>query len=606
MTCVDGLDDVDGLAELSARGRAVNQEGTPPATPDISLVITTYNRSHLVRLCLESLDRQTASPERYEVVVVDDGSTDDTLDVLGRLTPRHPLTVVSQQQSGASAGRNTGAARARGRLLLFVDDDELADPRLVAAHLAAHDDRTETVVLGAIERRVPENADRLARLGCEDADWQNEQLTLRPATFWDCYGGNFSCTREVFQAVGGYALDLRRESDTELGYRLHAAGHSFVFARDAVVSEYRTRRWRGIIVDARTRGEIGVELYRRHPEMLPQMPLGGSAELSTARARQAVASVLRALRVSPVLLGAIAFLLPARRLYGPWYALVIRHAYWSGVRAAASPQLWRQARSATLILGYHAFGAPGEKPSRYVVPGRRFERQLAWLKRRGYNVISLGEYLGYRASYRFPPPRTVVLTIDDGFLDNATIARPLLERFGFPATVFLVSSPSADHDWRADPALAKHPIMDRTKARELLGERFEIGSHTRTHPDLTAITADEARDEIAGSRQELERDLGAPVTAFAYPYGAASPEVRRLVEEAGYLAARGIQPGRNHPATPAFDLRWLEICGTYSLPRFAATLVMGELRGSGALGRLRTGPTRGPSVAGRDLRGTGS
>ena len=557
--------------------------------PELSVLVATYNRSALLAACLESLDRQTTDPERYEVVVVVDGSTDGTLEMLAAATTRYSLSVVAAPRAGASAARNTAADRARGVLLLFVDDDELADPGLVAAHLEAHRAHASTVVLGAIERRIPAGADRFARRECDDAAWQNEELARRPATFWDCYGGNFSCTREAFAAAGGYAVDVVHECDTELGYRLNAAGQAFVFAPDAIVSEYRDRRWRAIIEDTRRRGEVGVELYRRHPEMLPQMPLGGSGELATARWRQVLANALLALRVPPVLLGAIGFLLPSRGLQKPWYTLVRRHAYWSGVRAAASPELWRRARSATVILGYHAFGGSAEKPSRYVVPAARFERQLAWLKRRGFNVISLGEYVAYRASYRFPPPRTVVLTIDDGYLDTATLAGPLLERFGLPATLFVMSSPR-DHD--ADPVLAERAVMDGARARSLLGEAFEIGSHTRTHPKLTAIPPDQAHAEIAGSKQELERDLGAPVTLFAYPFGAENSDIRTLVEEAGYLAARGIQPGRNRPATPRFQLRWLEVCGTYSLLRFAATVRLGELRRPGVLGRLRRAARR--------------
>ena len=563
----------------------MNGQSEPRALPELSVVIATHNRSELLVHLLDSLDRQTAAPERFEVGVVVDGSTDDTLDALGRLSPRYSLVVVAQQQQGGTPARNAGGARARGRLLLFVDDDELADPGLVAGHLEAHRDRRATVVLGAIERRVPKDADRLARLGCEDAVWHNEELAHRPATFWDCYGGNCSFTREAFEAVGGYALDLRRETDTELGYRLHTAGHSFVFAPDAVVSEYRTRAWRGIIEDARIRGGIAVGFYERHPGMLPWMPLGGSDAISAGRMRQALGRILLALRVPPGLVAGVGFILPVRGLWKPWYALALRHAYWCGVRAAASPELWRQARSATLILGYHAFGARGEKPSRIVVPERRFKRQLAWLKRRGYNVISLGEYIEYRAGYRFPPPKSVVLTIDDGYLDNATIARPMLERFGLPATLFLISSPRHEEDPQADAALAGRPLIEPARARELLGERFEIGAHTRTHRDLTAITLDAAWEEIAGSRHDLERDVKAPVTAFAYPYGAANPEVRELVEKAGYLGARGTDPGRNRPATPSFDLRWLEICGTYSLPRFTATLILGDLRTAGMFSR---------------------
>ena len=246
------------------------------------------------------------------------------------------------------------------------------------------------------------------------------------------------------------------------------------------------------------------------------------------------------------------------------------------MRAAADRELWRRARSATLILGYHAFGADGEKAGRFVVPARRFARQLRWLKRR-YNVITLGEYVAYRSSNRLPPPRTLVITIDDGYLDTATVAGPLLEELGLRATVFLVSDPVAETAPDADPALDDRPQIASGGARALLSETFEIGSHTRTHPRLTALDPAEARSKIAGSKQQLESALGEPVTLLAYPFGDADAETRLLAEKAGYEAAEYHQ-GRNRPATPPFDLRWLEICGTYSFPRFVATLLLGDLR----------------------------
>ena len=83
---------------------------------------------------------------------------------------------------------------------------------------------------------------------------------------------------------------------------------------------------------------------------------------------------------------------------------------------------------------------------------------------------------------------------------------------------------------------------------------------------------------ISGSRSELEAALGAPVSVFAYPYGARSPEVEHAVERAGYIAACGIDPGRNRPSCDLFALNRLEVRGTDSLLRFAATLWLGETR----------------------------
>ena len=541
-------------------------------TPELSVVVATRNRAALLRECLESLDRQTAARDRFEVVVVVDGATDDTAEMLGTMTPGYALVVVAQPQLGSTRARNAGAARAKGALLLFVDDDEVAAPELVEAHLDAHAANDGVVVIGAIERRVPPNADRFARVQVEDARLQIDALSKRQPTYWDCYGGNCSMPRSAFERVGGYAPDLVRETDTELGYRLHADGCGFVFARDAVVSEYRSRRWLDIVAETVQRGGIAVELYGRHPAMIERMPLGGHGELSRPRSRQAVERLLLALHVPPRVLARAGLLVRSDAGVRAWSSLTLRHAYWSGVRTAAGADLWRRLRSGTTILGYHAFAAGGEPPSRYVLPERRFARQLWWLARAGYNVITFGEYLELRAGHRLPPPRTVVLTIDDGYVDTATVAGPVLRRFGLRATVFIVSTPD---DFAA---LQARPMLGADEADRLPSETFEIGSHTRTHPDLTTLSTEEARREIRESKAELERGLGVPVTGFAYPFGACNPTVRRLVEEAEYAAARGTWLGRNRPATDPFDLRWLEVRGTDSFIRFVAMLVAGETR----------------------------
>lgn len=546
--------------------------------PELSVVIATRNRAALLRDCLESLDRQTAARERFEVVVVVDGATDDTIQMLERLEHGYELVIVAQESYGPSHARNAGAARARGELLLFVDDDELASPQLVATHIDAHAANENVVVIGAIERRVPESADRFARVQVDDARLQNEALAEKAPTYWDCYGGNCSVSRAAFVLAGGYAPDLPRETDTELGYRLHANGLGFVFAPDAVVSEYRSRQWLDIVRDTVQRGQLAVDLYRRHPPMIEQMPLGGRGELSRPRSRQMVERLLLALRIPPGVLGRAGLLVRSDAGVRAWSSLTLRHAYWCGVRAAAGDELWRRLRSGTVMLGYHAFATRGERPSRYIVPERRFARQLWWLARAGYNVVTFGEYLELRADYRLPPPKTVVLTIDDGYVDTATVAGPILRRFGFRATVFVVTAPSEGRRAEVVAALAHRPMLGAEEAGLLPRDTFELGSHTRTHPDLTALSAPDARREIRESKLELERVIGIPITGFAYPFGASSETVRELVEDAEYLAARGTRPGRNRPATEPFDLRWLEVRGTDSILRFAAMLVAGDTR----------------------------
>jgi glycosyltransferase involved in cell wall biosynthesis len=105
--------------------------------PELSVVIPTHNRREFLRACLDSFEQQSAPAGSFEVVVVIDGSTDGTAEMLSEFAPSFELSVLTQPQAGASAARNAGAADARARVLLFVDDDMTASSSHVAAHLAA-------------------------------------------------------------------------------------------------------------------------------------------------------------------------------------------------------------------------------------------------------------------------------------------------------------------------------------------------------------------------------------------------------------------------------------------------------------------------------------
>src|SRR5579862_6274653 len=117
--------------------------------PRISVVVPTYNRRARLERVLAGLDRQTLPFDRFEVVIVDDGSTDDTKAWLERHSQRaYHVTVATQQNGGPARARNRGVADAQGELILFLDDDVEPTPELLAEHLKLHDAEPNLVVMG--------------------------------------------------------------------------------------------------------------------------------------------------------------------------------------------------------------------------------------------------------------------------------------------------------------------------------------------------------------------------------------------------------------------------------------------------------------------------
>src|SRR5262245_4708923 len=170
------------------------------------------------------------------------------------------------------------------------------------------------------------------------------------------------------------------------------------------------------------------------------------------------------------------------------------------------------------------------------------------------DVISLAEYREARRGLRALPPRSVIVTFDDGYRGVLDHALPILERYGIPAVVFVSAKPVLDarhfwfdtlsrrqgeaavlkarrlpyHDWRllvesielaAEITESHRPLTSEELAQLASSPLIEIGAHTMTHPTLGVASVEDQRREIAGCRAALEHALGRPVTAFAYPYG---------------------------------------------------------------------------------------
>lgn len=205
--------------------------------------------------------------------------------------------------------------------------------------------------------------------------------------------------------------------------------------------------------------------------------------------------------------------------------------------------------------------------SLYVSPGT-FARQMWLLRRMGYTGLSMSDAMPYLRGER--SGRIAVVTLDDGYVDNLEAALPVLQRYGFTATCYVVSgSIGRYNDWDADKLGVQKPLMTTAQIRAWHAGGMEVGAHTRSHPHLTQCNEARLHDEIAGSKADLEDQLGAPVTQFCYPYGDMNDRVADITRAAGYAAATTTQRGRAVVGTDLWRLPRVQVARHHVLPQFA-------------------------------------
>ena len=219
---------------------------------------------------------------------------------------------------------------------------------------------------------------------------------------------------------------------------------------------------------------------------------------------------------------------------------------------------WRLGTVRGRILMYHR--VDNVQGDRLVVSPEEFRRQMDWIRKNNLRVVDL-ETLVDAFPYPEQMANKVVITFDDGYLDNYVHAWPLLRTYRFPATIFV--SPGLIGTDRQVPAerrgAAPAKLLSWAQLKEMSEDGITVGSHSMTHPRLTRIPLTQVREEVTDSKKILEEKLGRSVEWFCYPGGAFSEEVVRLVQLAGYRGACSVRPGPNSDRTNRFALRRTEI-----------------------------------------------
>ncbi|MBI4698012.1 MAG: polysaccharide deacetylase family protein [Nitrospirae bacterium] len=208
-----------------------------------------------------------------------------------------------------------------------------------------------------------------------------------------------------------------------------------------------------------------------------------------------------------------------------------------------------------VVLMYHSI-TRGRKspPDRWGVSEENFKKQLCLLRSKGWTTLCVRDLLKADPL----PPRTVLITFDDGFADNYERGFKLLDAYGMRGTFFIVSGKTGAPD-----------RLSAAQAGEMASSGMEIGAHTRTHARLPELDAARIGEEVTGSKKDIEDMLGLPVTSFAYPYGLFNDTCVEAVRKAGFKVACTTRTGWFGSESDLLRVRRVAVFSFDSLSTFA-------------------------------------
>jgi GT2 family glycosyltransferase/peptidoglycan/xylan/chitin deacetylase (PgdA/CDA1 family) len=546
------------------------ERGTPGLHEDVvvsarfSIIIPTYQRRDVLVETVQAI-AGLETPWPCELVVVVDGSTDGSAEAARAVPVPFPVRVVVQDNRGAAAARNHGAAEAHGEVLLFLDDDMVVDQRLlvehdavlragadaVIGHIPLHPDSPRNLLSSGVDQWARERHERLVR--------NRGQLSLG-----DLLTGQLSVRREVFQRAGGFdeTFNARGQfgaEDTDFLHRLLRSSAVVRYApgavthqRYVVTPEQNLRQWR-------QGGRADAVLVRKHPDLLPELLQGHRAGTPSGRLLSRWAHVV------PSRLGrALAAPVVARAASGRidpmtgWAFTRVRDAcYWRGVHGGGGFDLTGRA---PVVLAYHAVEKLDDPViGEWCVTSEQLELHVDALADAGFTFVGLSDLLAQFHGGAAIPPRSVLLTFDDAYASLLDGALPVTAPRGIPAVVFVVGEQVGGcNQWDVERGAVQLPLLDADQLRELVAHGWSLGVHSGTHAHLT-------QQDTAGLERELDRPLrdlramGLPVEpVVAYPYGEHDVSVRSATRRAGYTAAFALE-GRRPPRSRRGRFAWPRI-----------------------------------------------
>lgn len=199
--------------------------------------------------------------------------------------------------------------------------------------------------------------------------------------------------------------------------------------------------------------------------------------------------------------------------------------------------------------------------SQYYVPPEKFEAEMKLLRDWEYTTITTEMLVKAITEGADLPPRPIIITFDDGHLNNYTTAFPIMQKYRFTGVLYIVGNYMGAEDY-----------MNAEQIKEMADAGWEVGSHSMNHKDLRVLDPEQQRFEIVESREKLENELGVPVLTFAYPFGISNPAVIDYVHFAGYIAGMGLGFTHDQGMSNLYTLQRRDIKGNYDVKQFASFL----------------------------------
>lgn len=539
----------------------------------ISVVIPTCKRSRLLQACLKSLEQQTLSAGAFEAIVVLDGPDAATLEFLKTYRPAFSLKYLQPEHKGVCAARNLGIQNADSDLILCLDDDIVACPRLLSEHLESHASQPGCLVQGALEPHV--SLTRTPFIRYQEKRLRAFRRSMKKSDgigSGDISAGNISFKKSVVQEVGGFNENLKHSTNTdgELAYRFelkkipllyNSRALGYMLDMKDLDADLQKQFFYGCnYVD--TQKEFPETIWKRSPWVYDKKSFLRNGLrffiLTCSREKWDYTRLEKPLRATIGILECLGAA-PVTEIF---YRLAQDYYFWKGVDAESGGDILRFSPKKIPVLCYHNISDLGHPAYwRYILPVKRFKKQMVWLKEHGYQSISLGDLYAYMEHGAPIPSKPVLITFDDGYRDLKTTATPFLAEMGLHHTHFInAGKMGKTTDWvKIAPDL---PILSREDIQEMsgaYGQWVDFQAHGDTHLSLKSQSTSTILKEIQTCIDVLEPLTQKPVHYFAYPYGDYDDATVKAIATTNlrfaFTVARGLcQPGQAHKLLPRVEI----------------------------------------------------